>query len=383
MRLKSVKFSEYEGTEQEWTLDGLCLGERNLLVGKNASGKTRTLNVINSLAKILAGWSVTAPSAKYDVDFMHDGERLRYEMECKDAEVIKERFTVGDEVRLDRGEGGEGTIWAEQLKENLSFQTPPSEFAAVVRRDSIQHKFLEPLYEWGSSLRIFRFGTALGKDDFAAIKKRDAKLNKLDPNKVVALYLQAVEELGSGFEQAVKNDMVELEYDIEDMGVKPPISIHPSVSLSGELLGLYVKEKDLAGITDQPSMSQGMFRALSILVQFNYSEMAKKATCILVDDIGEGLDFDRSCLLIDLLRRKSEKSGVQLVLSTNDRFVMNKVPLKEWSVLQRRGGNVKVCNYENSRDVFEDFKFTGLSNFSFLEMDFISGPSAEREPAHE
>ena len=178
--------------------------------------------------------------------------------------------------------------------------------------------------------------------------------------------------------------MRELEYDVEEVGVRPPTSFHVvglpgplAALLPGPLFGLFVKECDLPGITDQNSMSQGMFRALSILIQVNYSQMAKKATCILIDDIGEGLDFERSWRLIDLFRRKAEDTSIQLVLSTNDRFVMNHVPLDEWSVLQRQGGHVQVRNCENSRDVFEEFRFTGLSNFSFLEMDFASGSRLE------
>ena len=97
----------------------------------------------------------------------------------------------------------------------------------------------------------------------------------------------------------------------------------------------------------------------------------------MIDDIGEGLDFERSCCLINVLREKAIKSAMQLILSTNDRFVMNQVPLEEWSVLQRDGSHVKVRNFENSRDIFEEFKFTGLSNFSFLEMDFINEATNE------
>jgi hypothetical protein len=111
--------------------------------------------------------------------------------------------------------------------------------------------------------------------------------------------------------------------------------------------------------------------------------MAKKSTCILIDDIGEGLDFDRSCRLIDLLRKKAKESNIQLILSTNDRFVMNRVPLEEWSVLQRRGSHVRVRNYENSRELFEEFKFTGLSNFSLLEMDFLNGQTTVEAARHE
>ena len=80
--------------------------------------------------------------------------------------------------------------------------------------------------------------------------------------------------------------------------------------------------------------------------------MAQKATCILIDDIGEGLDFDRSCRLIHILRAKAQEANIQLILSTNDRFVMNEVPLEEWSVLQRKGSHVRVRNYQNSQEVF-------------------------------
>ena len=65
----------------------------------------------------------------------------------------------------------------------------------------------------------------------------------------------------------------------------------------------------------------GMFRALSIIVQVNYSVLADTPSCILIDDIGEGLDFERSCDLIDVLISKAKNSSVQLLMATNDRFV--------------------------------------------------------------
>jgi hypothetical protein len=101
-----------------------------------------------------------------------------------------------------------------------------------------------------------------------------------------------------------------------------------------------------------------------------------------VDDIGEGLDFERSCLLIDLLRQKAKNSVVQLVMATNDRFVMNKVPLEEWSVLQRTGPLVKVRNYANSKEVFERFKVTGLSNFDLLTTDFLTKVDKNGKDGH-
>jgi len=374
-----VKYTEWEGTPQEWKLEGISLSDINLLVGKNATGKSRVLNIISGLARQLAGLTPLPISGNYDVQFFDNGEILRYQLKYDEGQVIAESFSVGSRVLLDRWLGGEGRIWADEIDggKEIRFQTPPNEIAAVVRRDVIQHKFLERLYTWGSSLRHYYFGTYLGKDRLAVLmEKGGAKLDEMDTNDVVPLYGKAEKEFGEDFKQAVISDMGQVGYDIEDIRLQSPISIRVLTNFPGEVVGISVKERDLAGITDQNTISQGMFRALSILIHINYSQLTKKPTCILIDDIGEGLDFDRSCRLIDLLREKAKASGVQLVLSTNDRFVMNRVPLEEWSVLQRQASTVRVLNYDNSRELFEEFKFTGLSNFSFLEMDFASSPPA-------
>jgi len=385
IQLKSVKYAEFEGTPQEWRLDGLSLAESNLIVGKNASGKSRALNIIHALARNLAGVGGASLSSNYDVEFIHDGKAINYQLKCEEEHVVFEEFSVEGRVLLKRGSGGEGLIWAEEIDggKDIRFQTPTSELAAVARQDAIQHRFLEPLYSWGSSLRHYYFGTALGKDHLAVLtEKGGGKVDERDPNAVVALYRLAEKEFNEEFRQALMLDMRQLDYDVEELGLKAPVSIRIVSGLPGELVGLYVKEKDLPGITDQHSMSQGMFRALSLLIRVNYSQLTGKSTCILIDDIGEGLDFNRTCRLIELLRDKAKTSGIQLILSTNDRFVMNRVPLEEWSVLQRQGNHVRVLNYENSREIFEEFKFTGLSNFSFLEMDFASGPPAEEPDEH-
>jgi len=55
----------------------------------------------------------------------------------------------------------------------------------------------------------------------------------------------------------------------------------------------------------------------------------------LIDDIGEGLDYERSKKLIDLIIQKAKKYAVQLIMTTNDRFVINKTPLEYWLVIKR------------------------------------------------
>ena len=377
MRLHTLKYSEFESGDQQWSLGGLQLGPRNLIVGKNATGKTRALNVIDGLSLQLAGRQGPALSGTYDTHFIENGRDLRYELKYADQTVLTERFSIDGVTYLDRGPGGAGTIWASKIGSgaNVEFQTPPNQLAAVARRDAIQHAFLEPLHAWGSSVRHYHFGTSLGKESLAVIVgPRALPPDERDPNAAIALFRVADKEFGEPFQKAIIRDLESVGYSIERIGLGPLVSARIVTNAPGEVVGLYVKEKTLPGITDQASISQGMFRALALFIHVNFCQFKKSATCLLIDDIGEGLDFERSCLLIDALREKTKDDLIQLVLTTNDRFVMNRVPLEEWSVLQRTGGSVSVRNYENSKAIFEEFKFTGLSNFSFLEMDVLNGP---------
>lgn len=113
-------------------------------------------------------------------------------------------------------------------------------------------------------------------------------------------------------------------------------------------------------------MSLGMFRALSAVIRMNLPQFTNAPSAVFLDDVGEGLDFERSVGLIKTLIEKAEKGGFQLFMTSNDRFVMNEVPLKYWSVIIRMGSLVKVKNYENSRDEFDKFEKLGLNNFDYF-----------------
>lgn len=378
MKLRSIQYSEFAGQEQEWILDGIDFDQINLLVGKNATGKTRTLNLIGGLAALLCGERTPALlSGEYGVTFLNEDKVLKYSLRMDNKEVVSESFERNGEQLLIRGAYGEGKIFAEKINlgQMIEFQTPTHELAAFVRRDSKQHSFLEPLHMWGSAARYYHFGTQLGKDNFAVMSKRGGLVpDGKSASEVVALFQRAKKDFPGSFVDAVVSDMTKVDYPIEQIGVGPLISIQIDSPFSGDLVGLWVKEIGLRGKTDQVGMSQGMFRVLSIIILTNYLASRGMPGSLIIDDIGEGLDFDRSCLLIDLLREKSHKSKLQLILSTNDKFVMNRVPLDEWHVLSRRGSRVTVSNHENSKEIFEEFRFTGLSNFSFFEMDFANQP---------
>jgi energy-coupling factor transporter ATP-binding protein EcfA2 len=111
MRLTSITYAQWEGTPREWKIEGVQLGPINLLVGSNASGKSRTLNVISGLAKLFSGATkVSLLSGDYDVSFADESTQLHYKLNILDSKVTHESFAAGTTTYLERGAGGAGRI---------------------------------------------------------------------------------------------------------------------------------------------------------------------------------------------------------------------------------------------------------------------------------
>ena len=388
MRLRTFAYAQFAKTHREWTLSGLTLGRINLVVGKNASGKSRTLSTINGLGDLVSGRRKPSDfsTGTYEATFDHEGRSLRYFLEIHERMVVSEQFSDGDRVLLTRGAGGVGKIFHEKQGDHLDFQTPEGEAAVVARRDSIQHKFLEPLALWGEGVRHYAFGDKMGRQSVAVIVQNGPTPDPRDVNAIVALFRKGVKDFFDRFAATVRDGMNAIGYEITEVGVMAPtdIAIMMPIGSQMEPLILFAQERDLSCPTQQTDMSQGMFRAFSVIILLTYAAIASRPSCVIVDHIGEGLDFERSCKLIDLMRRRAQESDVQLIVSTNDKFVMNEVPLEEWSVLRRQGNHVTVRNHDNSKEEFEYFRFVGMSDFTFFEMDFANGvPKMETAATHE
>ena len=72
----------------------------------------------------------------------------------------------------------------------------------------------------------------------------------------------------------------------------------------------------------------------------------------------------------NLILEKSKENNIQFILNTNDRFVINKIPLENITVAHNENGNISYYDYQNSKEIFDDFKYTGLSNFDMLSTQF-------------
>jgi len=370
MIVETIYYSQYDETPQEWKLEECTLGKINLIVGENASGKSKALNVIGNLADLLAGDRELFLSANYKIIFNKDSDKIDYILKCERSAIIEERLDFNTETLLTRGADGLGQIYFQKLNDRVDFQAPSNQVVSVARRDAIQHPFLGDLYDWGRATRRYYFGRDLGQHHLIVpLKAKEGvpkqPLNPKNTDMVAAMFIEGQKRLSSKFTDPIIQDMKSIGYELSEVGTASPISIIFE-GVPGEVVGLYVQESDLHAITDQNEMSQGMFRALSLIVQITYSQLTDTPSCILIDDIGEGLDYNRTTALVKLLIEKAKETPIQLIMATNDRFVMNNVPLEYWSVIQRIGSVSRIYNYRNSPELFKEFELTGLNNFDFF-----------------
>ncbi len=371
MYLEKIIYSENQNKPNAWSFDVFELEPIVLVLGKNASGKTRTLNVIWNLAELVSGAiKFTYISGRYNAFFAHGNSKYEYLLEYENSEIVNEYLLVDGEKKLTRDDRGTCIVFAEEHKDNMKYKVNSNQLAVLAKRDELQHPALDTVCKWGEQTRMYKFGTKLGRETAGAFLEGGIRINERDPEAVVGLFKRGHKKFKKKFINAICKDMRSLGYNVEDVFLSPFLTT-PNISVP--LMMITVKESDLKGDVQQAQISQGMFRALSLLIGMNYILMAGSASLLLIDDIGEGLDYDRSVRLIELVQKKTKKNSLHIVMSTNDRFVMNCVTIESWAVISRTGSSCRFINYKNSKEQFDEFKYMGLSNFDFFRDELYLG----------
>ena len=128
MFLKSLSYVEYQNAPRKWQISELTFGPVNLVVGKNATGKTRSLNVTAGLGNILAGRQKTPlSSGSWVVVFQHDESLIHYSVSVQESKVVEERLRWDNRELLVRGSDGAGTLFHEKENKHIDFQAPTTQ----------------------------------------------------------------------------------------------------------------------------------------------------------------------------------------------------------------------------------------------------------------
>lgn len=354
MKLKKLYY-RHEG----WEVDGLDFDDLNLLVGKNASGKSRSLLTINALVKFLNQLSTLHYAFNFKIDFEDEhANSIRLEFTCENSEenafiIGQERVEINGEEYLKRSEKG-----SVQLKNIISgeFDTvdpPRNKLTLHVNRDTRKYPYLEQISIWAEHSFGFKFsnvstGVTMSGQDFDLLN-------------TIGDIPQIFSVMPEGLREPIKTQFNSLGYQVTSI----------STQSKGDEVNLLIQEFDSQQAIPHHRLSQGMYRSLSLIIFLNYLEWKDKPLTLIIDDLCEGLDYERATKLGKLVFDKCKSSNIQLIATSNDSFLMDVVDIRHWSVLQRKGNSIRAINKRNSPALFEEFRYTGLSNFDFFASDYI------------
>lgn len=338
-------------TRTEWNLSNqVQFGSQNLLVGKNAIGKSKTIQSIAQAASQMAG--------KIDFDEFKDtetslcleanGYHYSYQFCCKGKNIVSESLKVNDEPIIIRNET-ETSIKGENIN-------PPHDSLIIqTRRDVDNYPEIEKIVAWAENVRSFSFNEL--DDDYGDISPRSlGNRYSREGNRDLYSMLSSLSEEGR---QRIVNSSNEIDFNLE------------KISIWNEIKIVLVKERGIGDLLFQ-DLSKGLRRTLYVLTCLAYFSEQDEPGLLLIDDLCEGLDYDRSIKLGKMVYDYCRDHSIQLIASSNDSFLMDIVDIDDWNILTREGTSVKVMNKQSNPDLFERFKMTGLSNFDFFSSDFIA-----------
>lgn len=380
MYIKSITFSKKPVDGDGWKIEECNLKKINLITGKNASGKTRLLQSINTLADLLFdggdGSLIDGFTFHWNIKLTDDNDNFDYELKLEDNKVIKEELKINDKIYFTRESNGEGNITYESLEDKkIDFEIELDKIVLKTKRDKKQHPSMESIFYWVKSVYLYKFGSKLGRDQAMPINlltdnKFMDKISK-DDDAVVLKYEEGLKKGKAEFKKKVIEDINSIGYSISDIGTTIENEFKNLLKNSSMPIPslLYIKENDINDKIFQNEISQGMFRVLSLIIQIRYLEYNDSlAPCIIIDDIGEGLDYERSTNLINYIIEKAKvfEDQMQLIMTTNDRFVMNNIDLDYWIVIDRIDNKINFFSNETHPTIFKKFKRIGLNNFDFF-----------------
>ena len=353
MRIKSFSYSS-----DNWVLQKIDLQEVNLLVGTNGTGKSKTLFWLNILRGYIATGDLSdaVESSTFNISWLtKSNQTLTYSLEISEDEiqeliVFNESLFLEDTILLQRKSDKSCIIFSESNKEFNVINPPLNELALLSRRDTKEYPYFEIIIDWAKNSYELEFSSINVENEVVFTESHQEHYAKL------------YSILSEKNRRNVINNYNSVGFKILDIEYK---------SIGNNKHFLVLTEEGLNSPIYQFELSQGMMRTLCVLTYIEYLISKNKTATLLIDDLGEGLDYIRAKELGKIIFKRCKENNIQLVATSNDSFLMEVVTIDYWNVLTRKGKVVSALNKFNYPELFDDFKFTGLSNFDFFSSDYI------------
>lgn len=348
--LESMILSSFGYKEPGWELTELSpLNSVNLLVAKNATGKTRTIRALQNVTSFIQMKDLPMSARTFEAILSFRASdnsdwKMDYSFKVNNGIIVKENLIVNDSTLIKRTE--------KSAKYESTKINPPSEKLVVqIRRDKNLYPEVERLMLWTEGV----ISVSCSDINPYTILGTGILINPYS-------FSDLVESMS---ESEIKNVLKLAK------GLGYNITSIKTIEATKGIKLVQLKERSLSNMMVDMQLSSGMLRTLYLLCFVSVIKHNKKLSLLLIDDMGEGLDYRRSIDLGKIIFSDCLKSNLQMVASSNDAFLMDVVGIEYWQVLRRNGSKVSSINQTKNDDLFRRFRMTGLSNFDLFSSDFI------------
>lgn len=331
------------------------LGKINLFVGDTASGKTRLLNTIFNLGSAITGQRQFGPLSMWKLTFDHQG--IKY----------------GWHIRTDTSPEGKPIV----IQEHLWQQTDSSKITIVQRTPEIfsfggsklpklgsdrlsisvlkEEDSIRPLYEaFSLILRRYFHADALSSVMPVTVPNPEffqRSLNTLFELHVMDLPLNLkLYQLTKNFPDIYKNicdNFVNVFPSIKDVDIKDFKELTPSATLPGPTPVLCIKERNSKKWISIDQLSSGMQKVLLILTD---TLSLPDGAMYLIDEYENSLGVSAIDFLPSFII--SLEKDIQFIITSHHPYIINKIPVENWLVFNRKGGKVTIRYGQSNIDVY-------------------------------
>lgn len=336
-----LKYFSYKAGE--WLLKPIPFNKQTLVVGENATGKTKMqTSLFRAINVILMKPMETTMENSFMATFVFStslGNELHYVMSVSDNKIVREQlYYKNDEILASRDEN-HCSFYGEQ---NISLPEQMSVLQA--KTDLVKYPEAASIIEWANSSRKISFSKLHPGQGFETLS-------------IEEMYKTlSIEEI-----YKIKDILNELGYHVQDI---------KRLNLEDKIQFVYLKEIGVEKKIYATEMSNGLYRVLYILF-YMFFVSKRDVRFITIDDLGEGLDYSRSTKLGKILFEFCNEQDIQLIASSNDSFLMDSVELENWLILSRKESEIEGVSNASHPKLFDKFRRMGLRNFDIFRTDFI------------
>lgn len=347
----------------DWKIEGLCFSQFTMITGLNTAGKSRTCNVIRNTIKKFAKPMKTLQLGRHDIQF-RTSEATTYRSTLDIIQDNSLKAVIKEEQLYEVKPNHMMLFNREKIYDYRKpvegayddYSPPDDSLTFHSRRDKLSYPYLEEIIAASSKFHFLDIGDSQVLIAMARMTSEQLPLeimSALTPQ----LFKQFVTEKEK--EKKIIEEINEMGFPVEDILLKGVIVGNEQLPM------IFFKEKGVNTPYALTETSTGMAKIVFIILCLNLIE---EGSCVLMDNVGDGLDYKRSQELLRIIEEKSK--SMQIIVSTNNENLLNQTNILNWNILLRNGSSVQAFNYNNSKDKLLKFVDSGLSNYEYFKDEY-------------